>query len=35
LYRLEREGVDPLPSRAAIGRALVRLGLIRPMECGS
>jgi len=29
-YRLEREGVDPLPSRAAIGRALVRLGLVRP-----
>jgi transposase InsO family protein len=30
LYRLEREGIDPLPSRAAIGRALVRLGLVRP-----
>jgi transposase InsO family protein len=29
-YRLEREGVDPVPSRAAIGRALVRLGLVRP-----
>jgi transposase len=29
-YRLAREGVDPLPSRAAIGRALVRLGLVRP-----
>jgi transposase InsO family protein len=29
-YRLAREGVDPLPSRAAIARALVRLGLIRP-----
>jgi hypothetical protein len=29
-YRLEREGVDPLPSRAAIGRALVRLGLVGP-----
>ena len=28
-YRLEREGIDPLPSRAAIGRALVRLGLAR------
>jgi transposase-like protein len=27
-YRLEREGVEPLPSRAAIGRALARLGLI-------
>jgi transposase InsO family protein len=26
-YRLEKEGVDPLPSRAAIGRALRRLGL--------
>ena len=26
-YRLEREGVDPLPSRAAVGRALARLGL--------
>jgi transposase InsO family protein len=30
LYRLGREGIDPLPSRAAIGRALVRLGLVRP-----
>jgi transposase InsO family protein len=29
-YRLEREGVEPLPSRAAIGRALVRLGLVGP-----
>src|SRR3954471_3338781 len=29
-YRLEREGFDPVPSRAAIGRALVRLGLSRP-----
>jgi transposase len=29
-YRLEREGFDPVPSRAAIGRALVRLGLARP-----
>ena len=28
-YRLEREGVDPLPSRAAVGRALARLGLSR------
>jgi transposase len=28
-YRLEKEGVDPLPSRAAIGRALRRLGLSR------
>ena len=28
-YRLEREGVDPLPSRAAVGRALSRLGLSR------
>ena len=27
-YRLEREGVAPLPSRAAVGRALSRLGLI-------
>jgi len=27
-YRLEREGVDPLPSRAAVGRALARLGLV-------
>ncbi|HEV2375061.1 MAG TPA: leucine zipper domain-containing protein [Streptosporangiaceae bacterium] len=26
-WRLEREGFDPLPSRAAIGRALARLGL--------
>ena len=30
LYRLDREGFDPLPSRAAIGRALARLGLVRP-----
>ena len=29
-YRLLREGVDPLPSRAAIGRALARRGLVRP-----
>jgi hypothetical protein len=29
-YRLGREGVEPVPSRAAIGRALVRLGLVRP-----
>ena len=29
-YRLEREGVDPVPSRAAIARALVRLGRVRP-----
>jgi transposase InsO family protein len=29
-YRLAREGVDPVPSRAAIGRALARLGLVRP-----
>src|SRR3954469_24815326 len=28
--RLAREGVEPLPSRAAIARALVRLGLVRP-----
>jgi transposase InsO family protein len=28
LNRLEREGVDPLPSRAAVGRALDRLGLV-------
>jgi transposase len=27
-YRLEREGCDPLPSRAAVSRALVRLGLV-------
>jgi transposase InsO family protein len=27
-YRLEREGFDPLPSRAAISRALARLGLV-------
>lgn len=27
-YRLEREGWDPLPSRAAVSRALVRLGLV-------
>jgi transposase InsO family protein len=26
-WRLEREGFDPLPSRAAVGRALARLGL--------
>ena len=30
LFRLEREGVQPLPRRAAIGRALARLGLVRP-----
>ena len=30
LYRLQRDGIEPLPSRAAIGRALVRLGLVRP-----
>jgi transposase InsO family protein len=29
-YRLQREGVDPVPSRAAIARALVRMGLVRP-----
>jgi transposase InsO family protein len=29
-YRLGREGVAPLPSRAAIARALVRLRLVRP-----
>ena len=29
-YRLAKEGFDPVPSRAAIGRALTRLGLIRP-----
>jgi transposase len=29
-YRLQREGIEPLPSRAAIGRALSRLGLVRP-----
>jgi transposase InsO family protein len=29
-FRLEREGVEPLPSRAAIGRALARLGLVGP-----
>ncbi len=28
LYRLAREGFDPLPSRAAVGRALSRLGLV-------
>ena len=27
-YRLAKDGVVPLPSRAAIGRALVRLGLV-------
>jgi transposase InsO family protein len=27
-YRLEREGCDPLPSRAAVSRALGRLGLV-------
>jgi transposase len=27
-YRLEREGADPVPSRAAIARALSRLGLV-------
>ena len=30
LYRLRREGVAPLPSRAAVGRALARLGLVEP-----
>jgi transposase InsO family protein len=29
-YRLAKEGFEPVPSRAAIGRALARLGLIRP-----
>ncbi|MFP5372990.1 MAG: IS481 family transposase, partial [Actinomycetes bacterium] len=29
-HRLAREGVDPVPSRAAIGRALARLGLVQP-----
>ena len=29
-YRLEREGIEPVPSRAAIARALVRRGLVRP-----
>jgi transposase InsO family protein len=29
-YRLVRDGVDPAPSRAAIGRALRRLGLVEP-----
>jgi transposase InsO family protein len=28
LYRLERDNVDPLPSRAAVARALARLGLV-------
>jgi transposase InsO family protein len=28
LYRLAREGVEPLPSRAAVARALTRLGLV-------
>jgi len=28
LYRLGKEGFDPLPSRAAVSRALVRLGLV-------
>ena len=28
LYRLARDGFDPLPSRAAVGRALSRLGLV-------
>ena len=28
LHRLAREGVDRLPSRAAVGRALSRLGLV-------
>ena len=28
LHRLAREGVDPMPSRAAVGRALSRLGLV-------
>ena len=27
-YRLEREGFDPVPSRAAVSRALLRLGLV-------
>ena len=30
VYRLGREGVEPVPSRAAIGRALARLGLVGP-----
>jgi transposase InsO family protein len=30
LYRLGRDGVQPLPSRAAVGRALSRLGLVAP-----
>lgn len=30
LHRLEREGVDPLPGRSSIHRALVRHGLIEP-----
>ena len=30
LYRLAKEGFDPLPSRAAVSRALVRLGLVKP-----
>ncbi|TWD81671.1 transposase [Kribbella amoyensis] len=30
LYRLGRDGVEPLPSRAAVGRALARLGLVAP-----
>lgn len=29
-YRLAREGVEPVPSRAAVARALVRLGLVDP-----
>ena len=28
LHRLAREGVDPMPARAAVGRALSRLGLV-------
>jgi len=28
LFRLSRDGVEPLPSRAAVGRALARLGLV-------
>ncbi len=30
LYRLAREGIEPLPSRAGVGRALARLGLVEP-----
>jgi transposase len=29
-WRLEREGFDPVPSRAAVSRALRRLGLVVP-----